>query len=78
MELIDIKTPEDIESFTVVTRYIDDDLECAECIINGIEIEFLWRGDLSFLDDWEEEEDSFERLIECIKETLEEGNTVLV
>jgi Fe-S-cluster formation regulator IscX/YfhJ len=65
--LTKIKNRSDIKSFKVVDEYEDDHQQCAECIINGIKIEFMWYDELGCLYYWKDSEKAFKDLKANIK-----------
>lgn len=64
--LLSITTPSDITSFVVDDIYNDDHAQCADVIINGAPLEFLWHRDLQFINYWRESKMAFEALIGAI------------
>jgi hypothetical protein len=69
--LLEIKKPEDIKSFAIESIEEDDNALCAECKINGIDIEFLWYDTLGFLEYWNESKKAFKELQEAIQHSVE-------
>jgi len=65
-QLLNIKSPSDIKSFEVVDIYEDDNAQCADVIINGIPIEFLWYDEVGFVSYWNESKKAFDALLEAI------------
>lgn len=70
MNIQEIKTQNDIYQFEIIEEYIDDSLLCAEVMINGTMIEFLWYDRLSFLDEWKQNDDKFNELLGAIEHSL--------
>ena len=68
--LLNIKNKKDIKSFEVTAIYEDDHQQCAECIINGIAVEFLWYDNVGFVDYWNESKKAFNDLKEAIKHSI--------
>lgn len=66
-QLLNIKSPSDIKSFEVVDIYEDDNAQCADVIINGIPIEFLWYDNVGFVSYWNESKKAFDALLEAIE-----------
>ena len=68
--LLNIKNKKDIKSFEVTSIYEDDHLQCADCIINGIDVEFLWFDNVGFVEYWNESKKAFNDLKEAIKTSV--------
>jgi hypothetical protein len=62
-----IENKEDIKSFLVDDRFIDDKLNCAIVYINGIRAEFWYYETLGFLDYWKDSNTAFDNLKDAIK-----------
>ena len=70
-QLFELGKPEgEIKEVKVVDIYVDDSLLCAEVIINGISIEFLYYDKLGFLDYWSESEQALNDLKRSIKNAV--------
>lgn len=65
--LLEINQPSDIKSFTISSIYEDDHQQCAEVIINGVPLEFLWYDNVGFVEYWEESPKAFGKLRGAIK-----------
>jgi len=70
-QLAELGKPEgEIKEVEVVDIYVDDSLLCAEVIINGISISFLYYDKLGFLDYWSESEQALNDLKRSIKNAV--------
>ena len=69
-QLLNIKSPSDIKSFEVTDIYEDDNAQCADVIINGIPIEFLWSDNVGFVSYWNESKKAFDTLLEAIDHSV--------
>jgi len=64
--LLSIATPSDITSFVINDIYVDDHAQCADVVINGVPIEFLWYDNVGFVEYWNESKKAFDKLINAI------------
>lgn len=64
--LCKIKKPSDIKDLTTKGTREDDHLQCALVSINGIEIEFMYYGNLGFLEYWNDSKKAFRDLLSSI------------
>ena len=64
--LLFIATPADITSFVVEDIYEDDHAQCADVVINGAPLEFLWYEDLGFINYWTESKKAMSELVSAI------------
>lgn len=68
--LKNIKTVDDIKTFKY--EFFDDDhLQCANCIINGIPIDFMWYDEVGFCEYWDESPKAFLKLLYAIERAIE-------
>lgn len=67
-KLLAIKKPSDIKSFKILNMYEDDHLDCAECKINNVRIDFMWRDSVGFVEYWDESKKAFSDLKSAIKD----------
>lgn len=64
--LLSIATPADITSFVINDIYEDDHAQCADVVINGTPLEFLWYDNVGFIDYWNESKKAFDKLRSAI------------
>jgi hypothetical protein len=64
--LLSIATPADITSFVINDIYEDDHAQCADVVINGVPLEFLWFDNVGFIDYWNESPKAFDKLLSAI------------
>lgn len=64
--VISIREPSDITSFKVVSVYDDDHLMCADVVINGTPLEFLWYDNVGFIEYWDESPKAMKHLVNAI------------
>lgn len=65
--LLSIKQPSDITSFVIEDIYEDDHQMCADVVINGVRVEFLWYDNVGFVEYWGESKKAFDKLVGAIK-----------
>ena len=64
--LLSIATPSDITSFVINDIYEDDHAQCADVVINGVPLEFLWYDNVGFVEYWNESKKAFDQLTNAI------------
>ena len=69
--LKNIKVRSDIKSFKIVNIFEDDHCQCADVLINGIPLEFMWYDSVGFLEYWDESDRAFKLLLECIPHAVD-------
>jgi len=68
--LLSIATPSDITSFVISDIYEDDHAQCADVVINGVPLEFLWYDNVGFVEYWNESKKAFDNLLNAINTSV--------
>lgn len=64
--VISIREPSDITSFVIKSVYEDDHAQCADVVINGTRLEFLWYDNIGFIEYWSESPKAMSHLVNAI------------
>ena len=69
--VISIREPSDITSFKVENVYEDDHAMCADVVINGTPLEFLWYDNVGFIEYWKESPKAMNHLVNAIMAAIQ-------
>ena len=69
--VISIREPSDISSFEVKSVYEDDHAQCADVVINGTPLEFLWYDNIGFIEYWAESPKAMKHLVNAIMAAIQ-------
>ena len=69
--VISIREPSDITSFKVENVYEDDHAMCADVVINGTPLEFLWYDNVGFIEYWKESPKAMNHLVSAIMAAIQ-------
>lgn len=69
--VISIREPSDISSFEIKSVYEDDHAQCADVVINGTPLEFLWYDNIGFIEYWAESPKAMKHLVNAIMAAIQ-------